>query len=232
MTALDLMRRRKTLLRLVIFDCDGVIVDSEPISNRVTVTELAALGWTMTSAEADQMFLGMTFSDMVPMIERRLGRPVPPGWHETLKARLIEALTREATAIAGALEALAGLSALGVPWRIASNSSHEEMAAKFARLSIASMVAGRMHSHRDVGQGKPAPDLFLAAAAAEGVAPAECVVIEDSLPGVRAAAAAGMDCLGYAPHSDGAALRALGAVPFHSMFDVPALVAAARRETA
>jgi beta-phosphoglucomutase-like phosphatase (HAD superfamily) len=89
-----------------------------------------------------------------------------------------------------------------------------------------------VHSHHDVARGKPAPDLFLAAAAAEGVAPAECVVIEDSLPGVRAAAAAGMDCLGYAPHSDGAALRALGAVPFQSMFDVPALVAAARRETA
>jgi HAD superfamily hydrolase (TIGR01509 family) len=148
-----------------------------------------------------------------------------------VKARLIEALALEAIPIAGALEALAALSALGVPWRIASNSSHEEMDAKFARIGIAAVVAGRMHSHRDVKQGKPAPDLFLAAAAAEGVAPAECVVIEDSQPGVRAAVAAGMDCLGYAPHSDGAALRALGAVPFRSMFDVPALVAAARRET-
>jgi HAD superfamily hydrolase (TIGR01509 family) len=231
MTPLDLMRNRKALLRLVIFDCDGVIVDSEPIANRVTVTELATLGWTMTAAESERRFLGMTFSDMVPVIERQLGHAIPPAWHDTVKARLIEALALEAIPIAGALEALAALSALGVPWRIASNSSHEEMDAKFARIGIAAVVAGRMHSHRDVKQGKPAPDLFLAAAAAEGVAPAECMVIEDSQPGVRAAVAAGMDCLGYAPHSDGAALRALGAVPFRSMFDVPALVAAARRET-
>ena len=83
-----------------------------------------------------------------------------------------------------------------------------------------------------MGRGKPAPDLFLAAAAAEGVAPDACVVIEDSQVGVRAASAAGMDCLGYAPHSDGAALRALGAVPFHSMFDVPGLVAAALQRAA
>ena len=232
MTPLDFMQRRHVPLGLVIFDCDGVIVDSEPISNRVTVTELASLGWTMTPAESERRFLGMTFSDMVPVIEHRLGHPIPPAWHDTVKARLIEALSREAIPIAGALEALAGLSALRMPWRIASNSSHEEMAAKFSRIGIASIVAGRLHSHRDVKQGKPAPDLFLAAAAAEGVVPAACVVIEDSQPGVRAAAAAGMDCLGYAPHSDGAALRALGAVPFRSMFDVPALVAAARRETA
>ena len=86
-----------------------------------------------------------------------------------------------------------------------------------------------MHSHHDVARGKPAPDLFLAAAAAEGVAPSECLVIEDSVPGARAAAAAGMDCLGYAPNSDGAALRTVGAIPFHSMFDLPDLIAAARR---
>jgi beta-phosphoglucomutase-like phosphatase (HAD superfamily) len=115
MTPLDLMRNRGALLRLVIFDCDGVIVDSEPLANRVVVAELGALGWTMTSAETERLFLGMTFSDMVPVIERRLGRPVPPAWHEALKTRLIEVLTQEAKPIAGALEALKGVSALGVP---------------------------------------------------------------------------------------------------------------------
>ena len=83
-----------------------------------------------------------------------------------------------------------------------------------------------------MAQGKPAPDLFLAAAAAEGVAPGACIVVEDSVPGARGAAAAGMDCLGFAPHSDGAALRAAGAAIFHSMFDLPALFAAARRRPA
>ncbi len=228
----DLMARRRAELRLVIFDCDGVLVDSEPVSNRVVAAELTALGWPMAPEEADRQFLGMTLTDMVPVIEHRLGRTVPPGWKQALMQRLVDALEREAEPVAGALDALAGVSALGLPWRVASNSSHEEMHAKFARVGILSIVSGRLHSHRDVGRGKPAPDLFLAAAAAEGVAPDACVVIEDSQVGVRAASAAGMDCLGYAPHSDGAALRALGAVPFHSMFDVPGLVAAALQRAA
>jgi beta-phosphoglucomutase-like phosphatase (HAD superfamily) len=135
------------------------------------------------------------------------------------------------TAIDGAIEALDGVSALGLPWRIASNSSHEEMRVKFARIGLTERAAGRTHSHRDVGRGKPAPDLFLATAAAQGVLPAECVVIEDSTTGARAAAAAGMDCLAYVPHGDGAILRAVGAVPFRSMYNLPTLVGLAARGT-
>jgi HAD superfamily hydrolase (TIGR01509 family) len=231
-TPLALMLGRTAPLRLVIFDCDGVIVDSEPVANRLVGEALAALGWGITPAEADALFLGMTLTDMVPLIERRLGRALPPGWREALMQRLVTALEQEAEPVAGAIEALHAVSALGLPWRIASNSSHEEMHAKFRRLGIAALVAGRVHSHRDVGRGKPAPDLFLAAASAEGVAPAECLVIEDSPLGVQAAGAAGMDCLGFAPHSDGRTLRALGAVPFGSMSEVPALVAAALRREA
>ncbi|KAA5608829.1 HAD-IA family hydrolase [Rhodovastum atsumiense] len=219
-------------MRLVIFDCDGVIVDSEKVANRLVAADLTALGWAMTPTEAERLFLGMTLPDMMPLIEVRLGRSIPPDWPGRLQDRLVAALSREARPIAGAVEALHATTALGLGWRIASNSSHEEMAAKFACLGITALVAGRLHSHRDVGRGKPAPDLFLAAAAAEGCAPAECLVIEDSLPGARAAAAAGMDCLGYAPHSDGAALRALGAIPFTSMFDLPGLLAVAPRRTA
>lgn len=226
------MLRRLPDLRLVIFDCDGVLVDSEPVSNRVVAAELTAIGWAMTPAEADRNFLGMTFTDMLPVIERRLGQTLPPGWKDRVVQHLVAALAQQAEPVAGALEALGCVSALGLPWRVASNSSHEELEVKFARIGISSLVAGRVHSHRDVARGKPAPDLFLAAAAAEGVAPAECLVIEDSPTGVRAAVAAGMACLGYAPHSDGAALRALGAVPFHSMFDLPAVIAAALRRAA
>lgn len=226
------MHGRRGRLRLVIFDCDGVLVDSEPVSARVVAAELTALGWPTTPDEAHARFLGMTLTDMVPLIEQSLGRPVPFAWLEGLQQHLVEALSRQAEPVAGAVEALAAVSALGLPWRVASNSSHAEMRAKFHRLGLLSLVSGRTHSHQDVPRGKPAPDLFLAAAAAEGVAAAECVVIEDSLPGVRAAAAACMDCLAYAPHSDGAVLRAGGAVPFHSMFDVPALITAALRRTA
>ena len=236
MTALELMRGRCAALGLVIFDCDGVIVDSEPVSNRVVAADLTALGWPMSPDEADHLFLGMTLTDMVPVIEHRLGRTLPHGWKDALLSQLVARLAVEVTPVPGALEALAGVSALGVPWRIASNSSHEEMDAKFGCLGIRALVAGRLHSHRDVARGKPAPDLFLAAAALEGVAPAGCVVIEDSLTGARAAAAARMDCLAYLPDrtasARASALRAVGAVPFHSMFEVPALVAAALRRAA
>jgi HAD superfamily hydrolase (TIGR01509 family) len=228
MTALERMKARGVPLRLVIYDCDGVIVDSEPVSNRITAFCCTQAGWPMTPAEADRHFLGMTLTDMIPVIEAKIGHPLPVDWKADLMQRLLQALTDEATPIPGAVEALRATTALGLPWRVASNSSHEEMRAKFARIGISEMVAGRVHSHRDVARGKPAPDLFLAAAAAQGVAPAGCVVIEDSKPGVRAAVAAGMDCLAYAPHSDGAELRALGATPFRAMSELAGLFAAAQ----
>jgi HAD superfamily hydrolase (TIGR01509 family) len=232
MTPAELIMRRTAPLRLVIFDCDGVIVDSEPLSNRVVADELTRLGWVTTADEAERMFIGLNCEAMVPVVEARLGRKLPADWADHLVDRLVEAFSREVEPIPGAPEALRALSALGVAWRVASNSSHAELRAKFGRIGIFDVVAGRLHSHHDVARGKPAPDLFLAAAAAEGVAAVECLVIEDSVPGARAAAAAGMDCLGFAPRSDGAALRAAGAVPFHSMFHLPALIAAARRVTA
>lgn len=224
----DFMRRRRVPLRLVIFDCDGVLVDSEPVANRVVAEELTMLGWSMTAHEADRHFLGLTFTDMQPIIEQRLGRFLTSDWKQALVQKVIDAMAEGVGPIAGAVEALHATSALGLPWRIASNSSHEEMHVKFGRLGIRDLVAGRVHSHRDVARGKPAPDLFLAAAAAQGVPPEECVVIEDSVPGATAAAAAGMPCLGYAPHHDGSRLQAVGAMPFRSMFDLPAYLAAGK----
>lgn len=223
------MSGRTKPLRLVIFDCDGVIVDSELIASRMTAAAITALGWPMTQQEAQDRFIGMTIVDMMPIIADVIGRPVPPDWRADLNASFIASLAREATAIPGAIAALDGVSALGLPWRVASNSSHEEMVVKFARIGLTERVTGRVHSHRDVARGKPAPDLFLATAQAEGVSPDECVVIEDSTTGARAAAAAGMDCLGYAPHGEGVALRAVGAIPFSSMFDLPGLIRLAPR---
>ena len=225
MTPQALMARRVAPLRLVIFDCDGVLVDSEPHSNRIVAASLSELGWPMTPDQANAAFLGSTLGDMTAMIESWLGRPLPPDWTDTVIASHLRAMAEDLTAIPGAIEALDAITLLGLPWRIASNSAHEEMAVKFATVGLTAKVAGRVHSHRDVARGKPAPDLFLATAAAEGVSPSACVVIEDSVPGARAAAAAGMDCLGYVPHDTGDALRAAGAVPFASMFELPALIA-------
>jgi HAD superfamily hydrolase (TIGR01509 family) len=226
---LSLMRERRAPLRLVIFDCDGVLVDSELVCNTVVAAELTALGWEMDAQAAERAFLGLTFTDMQPIIERRLGRMLEEDWKQALVEKVIAAMAEGVEPIPGAVEALHATTSLGLPWRVASNSSHEEMHVKFGRLGIRDLVAGRVHSHRDVGRGKPAPDLFLAAAAAQGVAPEECVVIEDSIPGATAARAAGMDCLGYAAHHDGMALREVGAVPFRSMFDLPSFLAAAPR---
>ncbi len=218
-------------LQLVIFDCDGVLVDSEGPSNRVVAEEITRLGWPMTEAESTALFIGYRLSDMPPIVEAKLGRPVPEGWVELVRQRLIAAFDTLET-IPGAEAALRATTALGLPFRIASNSSHEEMVVKFERTGLAGLVAGRRHSARDVARGKPAPDVFLAAAAAEGVPPSACLVVEDSLPGVRAAVAAGMRVVGLDIHGDGAPLAAAGAHPIHDLAALPPLLEALLRPAA
>lgn len=216
-------------LRLVIFDCDGVLVDSEGPSARVTAREVSLLGWPITAAEAMTRFIGLRLSDLPALVTAHTGQPVPLGWVEHVRRCLIDTLANELEAMPGAAAALQATTALGLPYRIASNSSHEEMAVKFARTGLASLVAGRVHSARDVAAGKPAPDVFLAAAAAEGVAPQACIVVEDSLPGTRGALAAGMACIGLDPHGAGEALRAAGGYPIQALSELPALFRAAMR---
>ncbi len=214
-------------LRLVIFDCDGVLVDSEGPSNRVVAQEITALGWPMTTAESCTLFVGRRLSDIPPVVEARIARPVPAGWVDALREKMIAVLGTELEAMPGAHDALRATTALGLPYRIASNSSHEEMAVKFRRVAMVELVDGRMHSARDVARGKPAPDLFLHAAAAAGVPPAACLVVEDSVPGAQAARAAGMACIGLAPHGEDPALREAGAVLIRSFTELPALLRAA-----
>ncbi len=211
-------------LRLVIFDCDGVLVDSEGPSNRVVAEEITALGWPMTTQESCALFIGLRLSDIPAFVEPHIGRPVPPGWVDSLRDRMIGVLTSEVEAMPGAHDALRATTALGLPYRIASNSSHEEMAVKFRRVAMVDLVAGRVHSARDVARGKPAPDVFLHAAAAAGIPPGACLVVEDSVPGAQAARAAGMACIGLAPHGDDPPLREAGAVLIRSLSELPALL--------
>ncbi len=207
-------------------------MDSEGPSARVTAREVSLLGWPITATEAMTRFMGLRLSDLPALITAQTGRPVPPGWVEHIRGRLIDTLAHEVEALPGAAAALRATMALGLPYRIASNSSHEEMAVKFARTGLASLVEGRIHSARDVAAGKPAPDVFLAAAAAEGVAPQACIVVEDSLPGTRGALAAGMACIGLDTHGPGDALRAAGAHPIQALSELPALFRAAMRPVA
>jgi HAD superfamily hydrolase (TIGR01509 family) len=227
------LQARRHPLKLIIFDCDGVLIDSEALCARVVAEILAAEGWIMTAEEHEQRFTGMSFHSMVPIIEAHLGRSLGAGWIDKVVTTVTAAMAEGVEPIPGARQALEAATAMGLKWRIASNSSHVEMDAKFARTGWTGLVANRVHSAFDViaagGAGKPAPDLFLAAAAAGGVAPSHCLVIEDSLAGVTAARAAGMDCLGLVRHGAGEALREAGAVVFRSMHEIPHLLRAAKR---
>ena len=218
-------------LALVIFDCDGVLIDSEPASRRVLAEEANALGWPMDEAYAHR-FTGLTWSAIRPIFEAQIGRTLDAEWPTMLQQRLIERMASGVPAMPGAREVLEATLAMGLPFRIASNSSHQEMAEKFARTGLSPLVAGRVHSARDVARGKPAPDLFLAAASAEGVPPQACLVVEDSAPGMAAAHAAGMQVVAFAP--DGLP-PGLAAPPHHtvrSLGELPALFAAARLDAA
>ncbi len=215
-------------LRLVIFDCDGVLIDSEPICNRVVAAMLTSLGWEMTPETCERMFIGMSFHSMRPLIEARLHHGLPRTWEADLAARVAGVMAREAMAIPGAERAVRAVEALGLDWRVASNSSHREMEAKFGRTGLAALVAGRLHSVEDMiaegRPGKPAPNLFLSAACSAGAEPGACLVLEDSVLGARGAAAAGMMCWALCPNGAGAALAAEGALPFRSLAEFPALL--------
>lgn len=213
-------------LRLVIFDCDGVLIDSEPLSRRIIVAEAASFGLALTDAQV-HAYTGMCWSDLVPLLEQATGRRMAPGWPASVQAKCVAAMQAgEVCAVPGAAEALDAVAAMGLKLRVASNSSHEEMAVKFSHTGLMPRLAGLLHSARDVPRAKPFPDLFLAAAAAEGVPPGACLVIEDSRPGITAAHAAGMSCIAYAPDGLAADLRPL-ATPICSLAELPSMLRAA-----
>jgi len=196
---------------LIIFDCDGVLIDSEFVASRVVAANLSRIGWEMDAAAAMRLFMGMSILEMEPMIEARLRRHLAPGWRAGLAAELMAALAAEAVEVPGAKAMLERVEDMGIAWRVASNSSDEEMAVKFARTGMARLVAGKIFAAMRVGRAKPAPDVFLAAAASAGVAARDCVVLEDSVLGVEGAISAGMVVYGLDRHGDGRHLVAAGA---------------------
>jgi len=215
-------------LRLVIFDCDGVLIDSEALCDRVVSRELTEIGWPLSPQECHRLFLGLTFGDIQRAAETQLKRSLGDQWVPTVVQHVTTVMAAEADAMPGAREALEATAALGLPFRVASNSSRAEMSAKFARAGLGDMLKGRIHSAYDLiplgKRGKPDPALFLKAAAAEGVPPESCLVIEDSLAGVRGAVAAKMTCLAYDPDGDGGAMKQAGGLPFNSLFALPDLI--------
>jgi HAD superfamily hydrolase (TIGR01509 family) len=214
----------------VLFDCDGVLADSEGLVNRMVAADLTARGWRLSPDQAKETFLGMALPAMMPVIEGRVGS-LPAGWGEALSRRIMAALLDEVEAVPGALAAVRAVAAAGIPLAVASNSSRRELAAKLARLELAGLFDSRVFSFEDVARAKPAPDIYLAAAAACGAAPGDCVVVEDSLLGARAGIAAGCRVLGFARDTDPQVLAAVGAVPFADMAELPDLLGLAGRGT-
>ena len=183
------------MTELVIFDCDGVLVNSEPIAVRIDVAMLAELGLTMTEEEVIERFVGRSPEVIVQAVEAELGHPPPDGWFERAEDRLRRALASELMPVDGIVEALQQITQ---PACVASSSGPENLRLKLELTGLYDRFAGHIFSATEVTNGKPAPDLFLHAARQMGVEPAGCVVVEDSRYGVQAARAAGMDVLGYA----------------------------------
>ena len=206
----------------MIFDCDGVLVDSERIAVRVDVAVLAQLGWAMTEAEVVERFMGRTDAYMVSQIEAQLGRPLPANWEEPFQHLYREAFEAELKPVPGILEALEGILS---PTCVASSGTHERIRYTLGLTGLYTRFVGRIFSASEVAHGKPAPDLFFHAADRMGVHPAACAVVEDSRYGVEAARAAGMRAFGYAGGlSPRHWLEGPGTVVFDDMRALPRLL--------
>ena len=183
-------------LELVIFDCDGVLVDSEIIVNRVFAETLTEAGFAISYEEVSQKFVGLSFASCLEMIELIFGRPVPTEWLALSKEREIAALKQELQATAGIADVLKELT---LPKCVASNSSPRHIDLVLGLTGLLDHFDGKLYSCHHVDRPKPFPDVYLHAASQMGYAPENCVVIEDSVAGVKAGFAAGMRVLGYAP---------------------------------
>jgi HAD superfamily hydrolase (TIGR01509 family) len=209
---------------LVIFDCDGVLVDSERIAIRVEAEFLAELGWPLTEAEIVERFMGHTSEYMDEAIEAQLGSRLPQDWKVQFHRRYRDAFAAELVPVDGVLEVLDQLT---VPTCVASSGSHDKLRFTLGHTGLYERFEGRIFSGYEVARGKPAPDLFLHAAARMGAEPARCAVIEDSRPGVEAARAAGMATFGYAGGlTPSHRLEGEGTVVFTDMRELPRLLAA------
>jgi HAD superfamily hydrolase (TIGR01509 family) len=213
---------------LVIFDCDGVLVDSEIISCRVHAEVLTRHGYPITAEQVCKRFLGRSAQDAGLELERELGRPLPEAYDLERRTELLEALANSCEPIPH-LEL--ALDAIAAPICVASSAAHEKIFTTLSRNGLYFRFAPNIFSGSQVANGKPAPDLFLFAASQMAVPPQRCVVIEDSVPGIIGAAAAGMIVLGFHGGShcqagDDAALRAAGATAtFDDMRQLPDLLA-------
>jgi HAD superfamily hydrolase (TIGR01509 family) len=207
--------------QLVIFDCDGVLVDSEVISNDVLARLLSESGLPTTLPEARAAYQGLLLDEVVSRAEAQLGGALPDDWLEDYERQRSEAFRAQLKPVAGAAELVAKVKAAGIEVCVASQGKLEKTELSLELTGLRELFGERaLFSAHSVARGKPAPDLFLHAAATMGAQPERCVVIEDTPSGVMAGAAAGMLVFGYAADSDAKALRSAGAWIVHELDEV------------
>jgi HAD superfamily hydrolase (TIGR01509 family) len=215
----------------VLFDCDGVLVDSEPITNRVLTEMLGELGWQLSVEETMRIFVGKAVKDEAKLIEARTGFAITTEWLMQFRARRNAALDKELVAIPGAASAVRALfPLLNERIAVASGADRVKVELQLAKAGILDCFEGRIFSGHETPRSKPFPDVYLAAAAALGVDPTRCAVVEDTVTGATAGVAAGATVFGYCPmelgHSSATALHGVGAVHvFRDMAKLPALLA-------
>jgi HAD superfamily hydrolase (TIGR01509 family) len=207
---------------LVIFDCDGVLVDSEPIANRVMAEAITEAGLPITTEECMAAFMGRRWEDSLASVEAKLGRRLPADFSRDYRARRDAALAADLQPIPGIADAI---QRIRLQRCVASSSEPEKIRFSLAHTGLLELFDGRIFSAHEVRRGKPAPDLFLHAASAMGVSPQSCAVVEDTIVGVEAANAAEMSAFGYCAHFSAEAMAAAGATPFDSMATLPRLLA-------
>lgn len=195
----------------VIFDCDGVLADSEGITNRVLAEMVQLLGCPLSLQEVRRRFTGVPMAEVVKILQAKLGHDLPTIWHTQFQARRAEAFRRELRAVPGVQALLQALNTAGVPVAVASGAERDKVLANLKIIGLDRHFGPQVFTGSDVAHSKPAPDVYLLAAKSLGVDPARCAVVEDSATGIRAGVAAGMTVFGYAAETPAGELRAAGA---------------------
>ena len=211
---------------LVIFDCDGVLVDSERLAGESMRVSLIELGLEMTASEIRKTFVGLSWADCLKKIEAAINGPIPDGWLERVQLRDQKWFTEQLEPVDGVHDLIGVLRQHAMPFCVASSGEVAKMNVTLGVTNLLSFFEDVMFSATMVERGKPHPDLFLYAADQMGHAPETCLVIEDSVHGVTGAIAAGMRVLAYAgdPDNDVHALRQAGGEIIRHMADVPAAI--------
>ena len=202
---------------LVIFDCDGVLVDSEPLANRVFSQIVSEHGFAVDEPEYLKKFSGVTLPERISTVAEELNWSPPRNFLEVFDERLAILTEQELQPIQGIHELVQSMT---VPICIASNGTREEVNHRLRLSKLAPFFGDAIFSGHEVPNPKPAPDVYLAAAKAFEVSPSRCIVIEDSIPGVTAGVRAGMRVYGHAAFTPAEKLKAAGAIPFANMFEL------------